>query len=132
MGVMRVFQLPLVAKYCCVAKAQPATPGSTDTDEKSPNLHGLSLLHPVTTPPVASTVPGPAICTSGLRASPSANTFVVAVPAGVSVNAQLRNTFSPLGANPTAIEGLKSSLLPLWNAKVVSTVFLLGSSNLQP
>ena len=41
MGVMRVFQLPSVAKYCCVAKAQPATSGSTDTDEKSPNLHFL-------------------------------------------------------------------------------------------
>src|ERR1035438_10835469 len=63
MGVMRVFQLPSVAKYCCVAKAQPATPGSTDTDEKSPNLHWLLLAHRVTTPPVASTVPGPAICT---------------------------------------------------------------------
>ena len=61
MGVMRVFQLPLVAKYCCVAKAQPLTPGSTDTEEKSPNLHWSGwLLHwfRLLTPPVASTVPG--------------------------------------------------------------------------
>jgi hypothetical protein len=37
-GAMRVFQFPLAAKYCWVAKAQPLTLGSTDTDEKSPNL----------------------------------------------------------------------------------------------
>ena len=39
MGAMRVFQFPSVPKYCCVAKAQPLTLGSTDTEEKSPNLH---------------------------------------------------------------------------------------------
>ncbi len=38
MGVMRDLQFPSAPKYCLVAKAQPLTLGSTDTEEKSPNL----------------------------------------------------------------------------------------------
>jgi hypothetical protein len=51
MGAMRVFQVPPVTKYCCVAKAQLPTFGSTDTEEKSPNLHGA--LEQVVVPPEA-------------------------------------------------------------------------------
>src|SRR5262249_59424454 len=90
MGVMRVFQLPLVAKYCCVAKAQPATSGSTDTDEKSPNLH-LSP-HPVTTPPVASTVPGPA---TEIKSMPTRGTCCRAA----LVSPQMRNLLR--GSSPS-------------------------------
>jgi len=129
MGAIRDFQFPLVSKYSCVAQAQPSTVGSSDTEEKSPNRHPLLPLHGVITPPpVASAVPGPAIATSGLLASPDANTGVAAVPTLLSVNTQFKYTVSPLSVIPTASEGLKSSLLPLWNAQVVVTVLLLVSS----
>jgi hypothetical protein len=55
MGAMRVFQFPSAPKYCCVAKAQPLTVGSTDTEEKSPNLPWVLML------PETEIVPGPAI-----------------------------------------------------------------------
>ena len=52
---MRVFQFPSEPKYSCAANAHPLTLGSTETDEKSPNLSWVLML------PETEIVPAPAM-----------------------------------------------------------------------